>query len=113
MKDEYAGRTIRSFVGLQPKMYSIADDDGGENHKDKGISKRVTAQMKHEHFYKALMEEQTTEVSISRIASIHHELYAINVQKKGLSPFDDKRYVLHHKITTLAHGHYRIANENV
>ena len=37
----------------------------------------------------------------------NHELYSQKVCKVGLSPFDDKRFVLDNGCDTLAHGHYR------
>ena len=39
--------------------------------------------------------------------SHNHELYSQKVCKAGLSPFDDKRFVLDNGYDTLAHGHYR------
>jgi hypothetical protein len=35
-------------------------------------------------------------------------MFTIEVNKIGLSPADDKRWVLDDGINTLAHGHYKI-----
>ena len=35
MKDEFKGKIISKFVGLNSKMYSPVDADGGENEKAK------------------------------------------------------------------------------
>ena len=40
MKDECAGRPIREYVGLQPKMYSLLEDNGS-NIKKQRVSKRM------------------------------------------------------------------------
>jgi hypothetical protein len=39
---------------------------------------------------------------------MRHETYL----KTGLSPYDDKRYVLNDKVSTLAYGHYLCTLDN-
>ena len=46
--------------------------------------------------------------NMNLIRSKKHNLQIINVNKLGLSGFDDKRYILDSGIDTLAFGHYRI-----
>jgi len=45
---------------------------------------------------------------MTTIRSHHHKLYTIEQNKKSLSSFDDKRYILNNGVDTLAHGHYKI-----
>ena len=40
------------------------------------------------------------------IRSYKHDIYTIHLNKLGLSPFDDKRYVQPCGVETLAYGHY-------
>ena len=47
-------------------------------------------------------------VEMNSIRSDHHALFTYNINKIGLSAFDNKRYILDDGITTLAHGHHRI-----
>ena len=47
-------------------------------------------------------------VQMNSIRSDHHKLFTYNINKIGLSAFDDKRFILDDGITTLAHGHHRI-----
>ena len=47
-------------------------------------------------------------VQFSSIRSENQQLFSQAINKIGLSPYDDKRYVLGDKITTLAHGHCKI-----
>ena len=47
-------------------------------------------------------------VQMNKIRSDNHKLFTYNVNKIGLSVFDDKRFILDDGITTLAHGHHRI-----
>ena len=42
------------------------------------------------------------------IRAFKHVVTTNKVRKVGLSPFDDKRYVLDDKVATLAHWHYAI-----
>ena len=54
------------------------------------------------------MERKTVMCNMNLIRSKKHNLQIINVNKLGLSGFDDKRYILDSGIDTLAFGHYRI-----
>ena len=44
--------------------------------------------------------------SMNQIRSERHEIYSIKLNKIGLSPYDDKRYILNDGTNTLAYGHY-------
>ncbi len=108
MKDEYNSRPIAEYVGLRAKMYSVKEANGSERKKAKGISKRTTAHMLHDCYLAALYEEKSTLATMQRIASKNHTVTTVSVTKTGLSPYDDKRFVLDDKISTLAYGHYKI-----
>ena len=110
MKDENKGRPILEFVGLRPKMYSILDADGTEKKKAKGIAKRTTSSMKHAEYLSSLDGETTTTATMQRITSDKQNVYTVEVTKIALSPYDDKRFVLQDKVTTLAYGHYKIGD---
>ena len=43
--------------------------------------------------------------NMSGINSINHRMYTYESNKISLSAFDDKRYILHNGIHTLAYGH--------
>ena len=45
---------------------------------------------------------------MQQLRSEKHKIYTANLNKVGLSPYDDKRYILEDGITTLAYGHYHI-----
>ena len=108
MKDEYNGRIVGEFVGLRPKLYSILESDGTEKKKAKGINKCTTAKMRHISYLRALFDESIERVTIRQIRSFNHDLFSMEQVKVGLSPYDDKRYVLNDKLSTLAYGHYTI-----
>ena len=46
-------------------------------------------------------------VQMNTIRSDHHKLFTYNINKIGLSAFNDKRYILDDGISTLAHGHHQ------
>ena len=93
-------------------MYSLLEADGHEKKTAKGISKRVTERLRHEEYRRALYEENSTTVTLQQIRSMKDKVFTISLRKTGLSPYDDKRYVLNDKITTLAYGHYKTVIEN-
>jgi hypothetical protein len=106
-KDETNGNPIKEFVGLRAKMYSILEKDDVEKKKTaKGITKSTIRKLTHQQYLDALFNEISNVLSMQQIRSENHTLMTVNVRKTGLSPYDDKRYVLQDKINTLAHGCY-------
>ena len=96
MKDEYGGKSILKFVGLKSKMYSILDESNNEKITSKGHNGFIEFQ----EFYDTLFKKKILRHTMRRIG---YRVYETN--KKSLSCFDDKRYVLKNGINTLAHGH--------
>ncbi|CAG2214067.1 unnamed protein product [Mytilus edulis] len=103
MKDETHGIPIQEFVGLKSKMYSLIYEENEtlcEKKTAKGIKKSVIKHdTRHEHYKQCLF---------TQIRSYDHTLYNISINKLGLSPYDDKRYLLDDGIQSLAYGHWRI-----
>jgi len=115
MKDECRGVPIREFVGLRPKMYSLLYVEDGktiEKKTAKGIAKQVTKRdIKHQNYKECLFDKKRQMANMTRIQSFKHNVFSVNLNKIGLSPYDDKRYILDDGVTTLAHGHYKIKPE--
>ena len=106
MKDETASVPIKEFVGLRSKMYSMTYGGGVEKKTAKGIKKSTIRQsLRHAMYKDVLFQEMVTQATMRVIRSISHQLYSMVCNKKALSPFDDKRYILEDKFTTRAHGH--------
>ena len=114
MKDESNGSVITEFVGLRPKMYSyttLVSADLKESKRAKGIQRAALASIHHADYVAQLNVPNENYVNIRRIGQKHHRIYTIESEKRGLCSFDDKRYMLSDGIHTLAHGHYKVRNE--
>ena len=109
-KDEMNGNLVLEYIGLRSKMYSIKWEHGCMK-TCKGINKTVNKLvLKHDMYKNSLFQTEYRVDSVVRIGSKCHNLYTYQNNKISLSPYDDKRYVLGDKITTLAYGHYKIVN---
>ena len=114
MKDETAGVPPEEFVGLKSKMYSLQcpkkqDAKDFSKKTGKGIKKStINRDIVHNHYRQCLLEESFTMAQMNQIRSYDHQLYTIQINKIGLSPYDDKRYVLDNGCDTLAYGHYSL-----
>ena len=111
-KDELNGLCMTRFIGLRPKLYSFEylDLSGvvfGKN-TAKGVQKAMKNRLTFDEYESCLINMNAKIVQMNSIRSDHHKLFTYNINKIGLSAFDDKRYILDDGITTLAHGHRRI-----
>jgi len=112
LKDESAGRPIKSFVGLRAKSYSIAHDDSEKNKTvGKGIPKAKLRGITHEDMKRVLVESSTTEITSNQLRSFKHEMFSIQQKKVALSPLDNKRYLCDDGIHTLPYGHRETLGE--
>ena len=94
-------------------MYSLQYGDC-EKKTAKGISRNVTEQqLRHEMYKQSLFQEKYYMSSMNQIRSYNHNLYSVTLNKIGLSPYDDKRFVLEDGIHTLAYGHYKCLESSV
>ena len=101
MKDEYGQKWVAKFVGLKSKMYSILD----ESNTEKSAKKGHNAFLEFQEYYDKLFKKKILRRTMRRIKSINHNLGTYETNKRFLSCFDDKRYVLKNGINTLAYGH--------
>ena len=113
-KDEFAGQPILEFVGLRPKMYSIQPLEGAKKATAKGVDRKVRNEdLSHQDYKQSLFGEQQFTHNMVRIAQEKHKLYTVEMEKKSLSPFSDKKYITRNgdDFTTYSYGHYRISNQ--
>ena len=102
MKDEYGGKSILKFVGLlKSEMYLILDESNNEKIKSKGHNGFIEFQ----EFYNTLLKKKILRHRMRRIGSKNHNIGTYETNKRSLSYFDDKRYILKNGVKTLAYGH--------
>src|SRR5207245_318251 len=106
-KDETNGQPITHFVGLRPKMYAFKLLNQEEKKTAKGVSRTCIKKMlTFDKYREALFETKAEKVQMTRFQVENHQIYTVVLNKTGLSPADDKRYLLDDGINTLAHGHH-------
>ncbi|KAF0147428.1 MAG: hypothetical protein FD143_3066 [Ignavibacteria bacterium] len=97
-KDETNGIPILEFLGLRPKMYSyILVTQNGiiiEKHRAKGIQTAASKLIRHQDYLAQLNAPLENFLKNRRIGSKLHKLYSIEINKRGLCAYDDKRFLL-------------------
>ena len=137
--DEKPTEIIKEVISLKPKMYSVlteklvcktkheCEEDCEEpctkSHKcsdackrghsviAKGVSKTAQRGISHEDYRTVLVNQSTTMTTSKTIRSFNHNMYTISISKRGLSSFDDKKFILDDGISTLSYGHYMIPKQ--
>ena len=114
---------IKEVVALKPKMYSIitkklkpcAEDhvcsskcQEGHYSTAKGVTKVAQRSCTHQTYKDVLLTRSTTRVVNNSIRIDDHKLYSVKINKRGLSAYDDKKYILDCGINTLSYGHYSL-----
>ena len=117
--DEKPDHVIKEVIALKPKMYSIlAEPLPTSRQKEKkenfitakGITAAAQKLLTHEDYRSVLVSRKAMNVDVRSIRSFNHKLFTISVNKKGLSAYDDKKFILSNGIDALSYGHYRINN---
>ena len=85
-------------------MYSILD----ESNNEKSTSKCRNAFIEFKEFCNTLFKKKILRHTMRGIKSKNHNLGTYKTNKRSLSCFDDKRYILKNGINTLAYGHKNI-----
>ena len=83
-------------------------DDGSSKRTAKGVKRSyLKKHIDHANYVKCLTEEETTMANFLTIQSVNHHLMTVEINKKALSAFDDKKYLLDN-ISSLPYGHKQI-----
>ena len=101
MKEEYGAESILKCVRLKLKMYSILDESSNE----KSTSKGHNAYVEFQEFHDTLFKKKILRQRMRGIKSKNQNLGTYETNKRSLSCFDDKRYILKNGINTLAYEH--------
>ena len=109
-KNETKGVEISEFIGLRSKMYSILLADKSEKNATAGVRRCVAKRyLRHAEFWRAVKSRGDYEFRVNQttIQSRGHVLQTVTQDRRALSRFDDKRFILPDGETTRALGHYR------
>ena len=94
-------------------MYFLNLPNGRMKITAEGVSRsHVLKNLKHEDYLHTLQTTKSSYATFRTITSQKHAVKAHEVNNLCLSAFDDKRYILPDGVSTLAHGHFRIAELN-
>ncbi|KAL4104412.1 hypothetical protein QTP88_004104 [Uroleucon formosanum] len=108
-KDELNGKIMTEFIGLRSKLYShrILDTEK-EIKKAKGVKKNVVEnKICFNDFENCLLTKESKYVKQNLFRTKKHDIFTVEQNKKALSVYDDKRFILDNGIDTLAWGHYK------
>lgn len=115
-KDELNGKILEEMIGLRSKCYALNTFENNSTKekvkKIKGIKKCVVKnEISFDDFRRCLFAKKTLYRKQNLFRTELHEIYTIEMKKKALDNFDDKRYILENGVDTLAWGHYKIGIE--
>jgi len=89
-------------------MYSLKVE-GMRKLTAKGIERSfIKHQIAHQVYLNTLRTARPTEAQFLAFASKNQQLKTTQIKKIGLSPNDDKCYILDEGISSYSYGHYRI-----
>lgn len=111
LKEEGRGRfsPYTYFCGLQSKVYTLEQQKQKDTKKGKGIKRSILKTFSAEDYERTLHELAPVKRHLYQaIRSIKNQMYTVEGEKRGLSAFDDKFYILSDGISTLPYGHYKI-----
>ncbi|XP_069194044.1 uncharacterized protein [Procambarus clarkii] len=111
LKSEIGSKIINQLIALRPKTYSFTTHDGEHTCKCKGVPYHLQEKLSHDSFQHTL-ETNTSIRYVSRsIRNVQGKICTCRSTCRGLSAFDDKRYILS-PTQSLAYGHPDIPNNN-
>ena len=77
----------------------------------KGVTKDARRSMTRELYKRTLLGGEVVSLLNTQIASSNHRLHTIVVNKKALSGYDDKRFIMNDQVSTLPYGHQSLRDD--
>ena len=90
---------------MKVKMYSLIGVDNDENNKAKAVNKNFIKNIRNKEYIDVFFNKKVIRDKVKIMQSKLHRIGTYAVFKSSLSCFDDKRYILHNSISTLAYFH--------
>ena len=101
-------RRQESLHGLQMNQCFIP---GPAKQSAKGVTKDVRRSMTHELYKRTLLGNEEVRLLDTRVSSSNHRLHTIVVNKKSMSGYDDKRFIMSDQVSMLPYGHRSIRKD--
>ena len=89
-KDECAGKSLKAWYFLRPKCYELVYEDENRVAKAKGVNSRNIDGEKYEKLARMELRESVF-VQETRIRSKDHVINTVDVRKRALTAYEDKR----------------------
>ena len=99
MKDEFPGKTIIEFIALKPKSYTIIT-----NKTEKCTHKGHSFNFSSNEYKDVLFNKKILRHPMKKIVSKNHNIVTQISNKRSISCFYDKKYMLRNQINTLPFG---------
>ena len=118
MSDEKPDQVISEVVALKSKMYTVkaqghydtpwVGDIMNTSKTAKGVPKTAKKKITFEDYSNILKTASVNTVTFRSIRGVRRQNQTLELKKRGLSAFDDKKYILEDGEHTLSYGHFRI-----
>ena len=122
MKDETNDYIMTKYTGIRAKAYAFTKEinhlftdeqkkkfTSGELEKKtlKGIKKSVVKkEITYNDYENCVLNGVGKKNNMKTFRSYKHNIFTVDICKTSLNCFDNKRYILSDKVSTLAHGHF-------
>ena len=94
-KDELNGALMTKYCGLRSKLYGYKKYQTADEHiRFKGIKRSEVKRTKFDDLCECLFNNKKNQYSFKLIQSKNHVIETVDIVKKGLDPFDSKRFYL-------------------
>ena len=87
-------------------MYIIKTESRGSKRAKGSQEKGLNTEFNRQSYYDCLFNDTVFSNTVTRLGSKKHKILAIEEKKISLN----KRYIFKDKISSLAHGHYKISS---
>lgn len=95
---------IVEAAAIRSKMYSLMLADKSQKSTAKGVNKTVRKTLMHDAYVDCILQSKSSDVVQFQLRSKGHTVKMMRQKKLGLSPFNDKSYLID-SIRQLPHGH--------
>ena len=107
-KNEFPQDHILGFVCLKPKLYSLDLASREQCVRAKGVKKCESRKLTYDLYVQTLEQQTLHRITQRTIARKLCENKSVVVEKIGLNPFDNKRFICDDGVSTLPLGHCKL-----